>query len=78
MPENNDSSETTVELEVVTEKALKIREAYPQTMAMGTAKSGAEFLARRSFKGLDVRDNSVPAPFLIGRSGRAAGYSDEK
>ncbi|KAL8171259.1 hypothetical protein V2J09_023063 [Rumex salicifolius] len=75
--ENIESRDSALELEVVVEKGLKIHETI-QTMVKGTAKSGAEFLARRSYKGLDVQDNAVPAPFIMGRSGRAAGYKDEK
>lgn len=51
----------------------------PRSVVKGTAKSGAEFLATRSYQGLDIHyENSFPEPYFIGRSGRAAGYKDEK
>lgn len=75
--ENVDRSETALGLEVAVEKTLRIHETT-QAMIKGTAKTGAEFLAKRSYQGLDAHHNSPPAPYLIGRSGRAAGYSDEK
>ncbi|KAL0917996.1 hypothetical protein M5K25_013111 [Dendrobium thyrsiflorum] len=45
----------------------------------GSAQSGADFFAARSFKGLKMQyDNPSPTSYIIGRSGRAAGYDDEK
>jgi len=45
----------------------------------GNARSGAEFLANRSYQGLNMpSDNASPEPYLIGRRGRASGYEDEK
>ncbi|XP_008223801.1 PREDICTED: diphthamide biosynthesis protein 2 [Prunus mume] len=61
-----------------TEKVLQLRD-NPNSIVKGTAKSGAEFLATRSYQGLDIHyDGSLPEPYFIGRSGRAAGYEDEK
>ncbi|KAK9932233.1 hypothetical protein M0R45_019479 [Rubus argutus] len=61
-----------------TEKALQLRD-NPNTIAKRTAKSGAEFLAARSYQGLDIHyDSSLPGPYLMGRTGRAAGYENEK
>ncbi|XWS50764.1 hypothetical protein CRYUN_Cryun12cG0115700 [Craigia yunnanensis] len=45
----------------------------------GIAKSGAEFFVTRSYHGLEMHANSsLPEPYLIGRSGKASGYKDEK
>ncbi|KAM1249175.1 hypothetical protein ACFX2G_032566 [Malus domestica] len=61
-----------------TEKALQLRD-NPSSVVKGRAKSGAEFLATRSYQGLDIHyETSFPEPYFIGRSGRAAGYKDEK
>ncbi|KAA8544773.1 hypothetical protein F0562_019523 [Nyssa sinensis] len=63
----------------VLEKALQVREKYPYSLIKGTAKSGADFLAARSYQGLDIHsNNSLPEPFLIGRTGKASGYEDER
>ncbi|KAL5576263.1 hypothetical protein UlMin_017962 [Ulmus minor] len=60
-----------------TEKALQLRDNV-NSLAKRTPKSGAEFLAARSYQGLDIHnENTLPEPYLIGRSGRAAGYKDE-
>ncbi|KAK6940067.1 Diphthamide synthesis DPH1/DPH2 [Dillenia turbinata] len=61
-----------------TEKALQLRDKYPNTLVNGTAKSGAEYLASRSYHGLDMYSiDSTAEPFFIGRSGKASGYKDE-
>ena len=52
---------------------------HPNSLIPGTAKSGAEFFAARSYHGLEMNsNNSSPEPFLIGRTGKASGYEDEK
>lgn len=62
----------------ITEKALRVRDKDSQTLMNGTAKSGAEYFAARSFHGLDIHtENNFPEPFLIGKSGRASGYKNE-
>ncbi|XP_061991126.1 uncharacterized protein LOC133709410 [Rosa rugosa] len=79
--EGNDADEDkegALALANATEKALQLRD-NPNSIAKRTAKSGAEFLAARSYQGLDIHyDTSLPGPYLMGRSGRAAGYQDEK
>ncbi|KAL6185506.1 hypothetical protein ACLB2K_041639 [Fragaria x ananassa] len=79
--EGNDAEEDkegALALANATEKALQLRD-NPNAIAKRTAKSGAEFLAARSYQGLDIHyDTSLPGPYLMGRSGRAAGYQDEK
>ncbi|CAK9174466.1 unnamed protein product [Ilex paraguariensis] len=63
----------------MTEKALQIRDKDLQSITKGTAKSGAEYFAARSFHGLDIHSkSSLPEPILAGRTGRASGYEDEK
>lgn len=63
-----------------TEKALRVVDKDHQLVTKGSAKSGAEyFAAHRSYHGLDIQsNNSLPEPFLIGRTGKASGYEDEK
>ncbi|KAL9323185.1 hypothetical protein ACSQ67_011238 [Phaseolus vulgaris] len=61
-----------------TEKALQLRN-NSNALMKGNARSGAEFLANRSYQGLNMpSDNASPEPYLIGRRGRASGYEDEK
>ncbi|POO02012.1 Diphthamide synthesis DHP [Trema orientale] len=77
--ENNDEDqEGSLALANLTEKALQLRD-NPKSLAKRMVKSGAEFLATRSYQGLEIHnDNEFPEPYLIGRSGRAAGYQGEK
>lgn len=57
---------------------LQERGNVHKTIVKGTAKSGVEFFASRSFQGLDINSNSnVPSPFIIGRKGKASGYDHE-
>ncbi|XP_021776227.1 2-(3-amino-3-carboxypropyl)histidine synthase subunit 2-like [Chenopodium quinoa] len=66
-------------LAISTEKALRLRDKDVNTLANIDPKSGAEFLAMRSYQGLDIHhDGSMPKPIVIGRTGRAAGYENEK
>lgn len=76
---NEEDEEATLALVQATEKALQVRDNYPNSLIKGTAKSGAEFFATRSYQGLDMHsNNSLPEPFVIGRTGKASGYNDEK
>nr|XP_023907732.1 uncharacterized protein LOC112019449 [Quercus suber] len=73
-----EDNEGTLALANATDKVLQLRE-NPKSVIKGTAKSGPEFFAARSYQGLEMHhDNSSPEPFLIGRSGRASGYENEK
>ncbi|KAH9608116.1 hypothetical protein KSS87_021790 [Heliosperma pusillum] len=77
--ENGDDSEEGLPLAVATEKALRLRDDNTNPHTKIVPKSGPEFLAMRSYQGLDINyDGSSPKPLLIGRTGRAAGYEDEK
>lgn len=63
----------------VTEKALLVRDNNSLSIKKADAKSGAEYFATRSYHGLEINgDNRSPETFLIGRSGKASGYEDEK
>ncbi|KAG7029112.1 2-(3-amino-3-carboxypropyl)histidine synthase subunit 2 [Cucurbita argyrosperma subsp. argyrosperma] len=76
--ENVEEENEACALVSATEKALQIRDNR-DSLIEGTARSGAEFFAARSFQGLDIQNgSSQPEPYLIGRSGRASGYQDEK
>lgn len=62
-----------------TEKALLLQDGNLNTLVKGTAKSGAEFFIGRSYHGLEINgDGSSPQPYIVGRSGKASGYEDEK
>ncbi|XP_020532590.1 2-(3-amino-3-carboxypropyl)histidine synthase subunit 2 isoform X2 [Jatropha curcas] len=62
-----------------TDKALQLHDRNSTSLGKGTIKSGAEYFINRSFQGLDIHnDNSMPEPYLIGRTGKASGYEHEK
>ncbi|GAA0173407.1 hypothetical protein LIER_27031 [Lithospermum erythrorhizon] len=73
----NEDKDGVLALVNATEKALQVRDKSSLSVTKGSAKSGAEFFASRTYHGLEIHD-SAPQPFLIGRSGRASGYEDEK
>ncbi|WOH11620.1 hypothetical protein DCAR_0831110 [Daucus carota subsp. sativus] len=63
----------------IMEKALQVRDKGPQYLVKGAAKSGPEYFATRSFQGLEIYGkSSLPEPLLIGRTGKASGYEDER
>ncbi|KAK4743991.1 hypothetical protein SAY87_010303 [Trapa incisa] len=73
-----EETEGVLALANVTKKVLQLRDRGPNFLSKGMAKSGAEFLATRSYQGLDLEGNSpAPEAFVRGRSGRASGYDDE-
>ncbi|GLU12966.1 hypothetical protein SLE2022_296190 [Rubroshorea leprosula] len=78
--ENGEEEEDgTLALANTAEKALQLRDSSSNKLVGGTAKSGAEFFLTRSYHGLEMHaDNSLPEPFMMGRSGKASGYRDEK
>ncbi|MBA0588249.1 hypothetical protein Gorai_001361 [Gossypium raimondii] len=80
LQENGDGdNDGTLALANVTEKALQLRDRDPDSLVKGIAKSGAEFFVTRSYHGLETQANSSsPEPYLIGRSGKASGYKDER
>ncbi|GLT66495.1 hypothetical protein SLA2020_388570 [Shorea laevis] len=78
--EENDKevNEGALALANATQKVLRLRDD-PKSLIKGTARSGPEYLASRSYQGLDMHyNNSLPESYLTGRSGRASGYQDEK
>lgn len=77
--ENAENSEEGFALAVATEKVLRLWNEDAYSLAKIAPKSGAEFLATRSYQGLDIHhDGSAPKPVLIGKAGRAAGYEHEE
>ncbi|XP_023741951.1 uncharacterized protein LOC111890018 isoform X2 [Lactuca sativa] len=63
---------------VNSESALQEHGKDDKMMVKGSARSGLEFFASRSFQGLDMNSNSNgPEPFIIGRTGKASGYDNE-
>ncbi|PUZ44474.1 hypothetical protein GQ55_8G103200 [Panicum hallii var. hallii] len=78
--ESMEQSETSLTLAEVTEKALSIQnQNNDAVLYQGRAMSSIEYLKARSYRGL-TGDYEGPAPdsILVGRTGRAAGYNDEK
>lgn len=76
--ENTEEENGAHALVTATQKALQLRDNR-NLLIEGTARSGAEFFASRSFQGLDINNGSFePEPYVIGRSGKASGYQDEK
>lgn len=78
--DGDEHREKSIVLAELTHKALSLKKEQADSILFkGTAKSGAEFLAARSYSGLSMQhDDSLPQSFVVGRTGRAAGYNDEK
>lgn len=75
-----EESETPLALAEVTEKALSIQNLNNDAILyQGKAMSSIEYLKARSYRGL-TGEYVGPAPdsILVGRTGRAAVYNDEK
>ena len=65
----------------VTVKALSIQNQHNNDAVLyqGRAMSSIDYLKARSYRGLAGEyEGPVPNSILVGRTGRAAGYSDEK
>uniref|UniRef100_A0A7N0VLP5 2-(3-amino-3-carboxypropyl)histidine synthase subunit 2 n=1 Tax=Kalanchoe fedtschenkoi TaxID=63787 RepID=A0A7N0VLP5_KALFE len=78
VPRNEEDGKEVLALAQITEKALLLQNKYPNGPSKGLATYAAEFLAARSYTGLDMHNNcSKPETFVVGRTGRAAGYQDE-
>lgn len=80
LQEDNDEKDGVLAAVNDVRKALQPRNKEAQlTATRGNAKSGAEYLVARSFQGLEIQtENNLPEPYLIGRTGRASGYVNEK
>ncbi|KAJ0977106.1 hypothetical protein J5N97_012580 [Dioscorea zingiberensis] len=77
---NGDQLERSLALAEMTEKALNVRNQSTDTVLFkGTARSGAEYLAARSYQGLSMQYENAPLQsYVVGRTGRASGYENEK
>ncbi|KAL5203904.1 hypothetical protein ABZP36_008775 [Zizania latifolia] len=79
LEENEEQSETSLALAETADKALSIRnQNNDAVLYQGGAKSAIDYLKARSYRGL-TGEYMDPAPdsVLIGRTGRAAGYTHE-
>uniref|UniRef100_A0A0A9EKK5 Diphthamide biosynthesis protein 2 n=1 Tax=Arundo donax TaxID=35708 RepID=A0A0A9EKK5_ARUDO len=78
--ENEEHSETSLALALVTEKALSIQnQNNDAVLYQGRAMSSIDYLKARSYRGLNGEyEGPAPGSILAGRTGRAAGYSHEK
>ncbi|XP_038712456.1 2-(3-amino-3-carboxypropyl)histidine synthase subunit 2 isoform X2 [Tripterygium wilfordii] len=78
--ENGKDENEVLALANATEKTLQLHEGNSKSVSKGVIKSGADYFASRSYHGLEMHGNnsSIPEPYLIGRSGKASGYEDEK
>ncbi|KAH7681260.1 Diphthamide synthesis DHP2 protein [Dioscorea alata] len=76
---NGDQKEMPLALAEMTEKALNVRnQCTDSVLFKGTARSGAEYLAARSYQGLNMQYENAPLQsYVVGRTGRASGYDDE-
>lgn len=81
-PQENDKEHdgSSLALATITEKALSLQHQHPNAILFkGNARSGSEFFAARTYQGLNMQfENPAPSSYVIGRSGRAAAYVDEK
>ena len=78
--ENEEQSETSLALAEVAERALNIKTQHNDTILyQGGAISSIDYLKARSYRGLTGEyEDPAPDSILVGRTGRAAGYSDER
>jgi diphthamide biosynthesis protein 2 len=78
--ENEEQLETSLSLAEVTEKALNIQNPNKDAILyQGGAMTSIDYLKARSYRGLKGEyEDPAPDSVLVGRSGRAAGYSQEK
>jgi diphthamide biosynthesis protein 2 len=78
--DNEEQPETSLALAEVTEKALSIKnQNNDAVLYQGGAKSAIDYLKARSYRGLTGEyEGPAPDSVLTGRTGRAAGYNNEK
>lgn len=79
LAENVEVDESSLALVQATEKSLILKsQDTDAVLYKGSAKSGSEYFAARSFQGLNPDyENPLPLSYVVGRKGRAAGYKDE-
>ncbi|KAK1271960.1 hypothetical protein QJS04_geneDACA014193 [Acorus gramineus] len=79
LEENQEQKERSLVLAEATKLALSLdKNCTDSILFKGAATTGAEFLAARTYQGLDMPiENNSPQPFLIGRTGKASGYERE-
>ncbi|MQL83662.1 hypothetical protein Taro_016169, partial [Colocasia esculenta] len=76
---NGEEQERSIVLAEATQALSLKQEDAHAILFKGKAQSAAEFFSARSYRGLEMQyDNSLPQSVVIGRTGRAAGYTDEK
>lgn len=77
--DKDEKGERAIVLANATQKALQLHESSANSLTMtGIAKSGAEFLASRSYQGLEMGKERHPSyPYIKGRSGKAWSYEEE-
>lgn len=75
----DEKEERAIVLANTTQKALQLNENLVNSVTMkGIAKSGAEFLASRSYQGLEMGKERQPSySYIKGRSGKAWSYEEE-
>ncbi|KAL6875688.1 hypothetical protein ACP4OV_013201 [Aristida adscensionis] len=78
--ESEEQRETSLTLAEFTEKALSIQnQNNDAVLYQGGAMSSIDYLKARTYRGLTGEyEGPVPDSILLGRTGRAAGYNDEK
>ncbi|WOL01320.1 hypothetical protein Cni_G10036 [Canna indica] len=78
--ENDKEEEGSLALAAATDKALSLQNQDPTSILFKrNATSGTMFFAARTYQGLNMQyENPAPQSYVIGRSGRAAGYLDEE
>ncbi|KAJ3671511.1 hypothetical protein LUZ60_007590 [Juncus effusus] len=79
-PQEENRDDNSLALAKSTEKALTLKnQDSNMIMYNGFAKSGSDYFSARSFRGLNPEfEIPVSESYIVGRTGRAAGYKDEK
>ncbi|XP_072961443.1 uncharacterized protein [Typha angustifolia] len=75
-----EKEESSLALAEAAEKSLSLTNQQRDTVLFkGSARSGTEYFAARSYQGLNMQyESPAPQSYVIGRSGRASIYEDEK
>jgi diphthamide biosynthesis protein 2 len=80
LAENREVDEMSLALVQATDKAMTLKSRDTDAVLYkGSAKSGSEYFAARSFQGLNPDyENPLPQSYVVGRKGRAACYKEER